>query len=100
MKDHIDDLNKRVYVDALTSVKNKGAFSTAIDALRKDPALAGRTFIAVGDYWNDYEMLLAADVAVAPENAIDEIKAVCQYVTVSNNDHAIARIIDELIPAL
>ena len=74
--------------------------STAIDALRKDPALAGRTFIAVGDYWNDYEMLLAADVAVAPENAIDEIKAVCQYVTVSNNDHAIARIIDELIPAL
>ncbi len=26
VKDHIIDLNKRVYVDALTSVKNKGAF--------------------------------------------------------------------------
>ena len=70
----------------------------AIDALRHDPALAGRTFIAAGDYWNDYEMLLAADVAIAPANAIDEIKAVCRYVTVSNNDHAIERIIDEIIP--
>ena len=35
MKEHISDLNKRVYVDALTSVKNKGAFSTAIEALQK-----------------------------------------------------------------
>ena len=73
--------------------------STAIDALRGDPALRGRTFLAAGDYWNDYEMLQAVDIAVAPENAIDEIKAVCQYVTVSNNDHAIAHIIDELIPS-
>ena len=74
--------------------------STAIDALRHDPALAGRIFIAVGDYWNDYEMLLAADVAVAPANAIDEVKAICRYVTVSNNEHCVAHIIDELIPGM
>ena len=35
MKDHINDLNNRVYIDALTSVKNKGAFSDAIDALQE-----------------------------------------------------------------
>ena len=34
MKDHISDLNKRVYVDALTSVKNKGAFTTAVDGIQ------------------------------------------------------------------
>lgn len=34
MKDHISDLNKQVYVDALTHVKNKGAFSAAIDNLQ------------------------------------------------------------------
>ena len=34
MKDHINDLNKRVFVDALTSVKNKGAFTAAIDDLQ------------------------------------------------------------------
>jgi len=74
--------------------------STAIDALRSHPSLRGRTFFAAGDYWNDYEMLRSVDVAVAPGNAIDEIKAICQYTTVDNNDHAIARIIDELIPSL
>ena len=34
MKDHISDLNKRVYVDSLTSVRNKGAYSTYIDQLQ------------------------------------------------------------------
>ncbi len=74
--------------------------STAIDALRGDPSLAGRVFLAVGDYWNDYEMLRSADVAIAPANAPDGIKAVCRYVTVSNSEHCIAHIIDELIPAM
>ena len=34
MKEHISSLNRRVYVDALTSVKNKGAFSDAIEELQ------------------------------------------------------------------
>ena len=34
VKEHISDLNKRVYVDALTSVKNQGAFSSALDSLQ------------------------------------------------------------------
>ena len=34
IKDHISDLNRQVYVDALTHVKNKGAFSTAIEDLQ------------------------------------------------------------------
>ncbi len=35
--------------------------------------------IAAGDYENDIEMLLAADIAVCPENAIDEVKRVADY---------------------
>jgi diguanylate cyclase (GGDEF)-like protein len=34
MKDHIFDLNKRVYVDALTSVRNKGAYNAYIDEMQ------------------------------------------------------------------
>ncbi len=34
MKDHITDLNKRAYVDALTHVRNKGAYVTFIDRLQ------------------------------------------------------------------
>ena len=41
MKEHINDLNRKVYVDALTSVRNKGAFSAELDVLQdqmdKDP---------------------------------------------------------------
>ena len=85
------------YYELLPTLASKG---TAIDALRSHADLRGRTFFAVGDDWHDYEMLRAADIAVAPANAIDEIKAVCRYTTVSNNDHAIAHIIDELIPSL
>lgn len=35
-KANINDLNKRVYVDSLTHVKNKGAFSVAIEELQKE----------------------------------------------------------------
>ena len=34
MKDHISDLNKRAYVDSLTSVRNKGAYSTYMEELQ------------------------------------------------------------------
>ena len=85
------------YYELLPTDASKG---TAVDSLRSHPALAGRTFIAAGDYWHDYEMLLAADVAVAPANADEGIQKVCRYVTVSNNDHAIAKIIREIIPSM
>ena len=85
------------YYELLPTDASKG---TAVDSLRSHPALAGRTFLAAGDYWNDYEMLLAADVAVAPANADEGIQKVCRYVTVSNNDHAIAKIIREIIPSM
>ena len=41
VKEHITDLNRKVFVDALTSVRNKGAFSAYIEELQKqidDPA--------------------------------------------------------------
>ncbi len=34
MKDHINDLNRRAYVDALTHVRNKGAYAAHIDELQ------------------------------------------------------------------
>ena len=52
--------------------------------------------IAVGDYNNDISMIKAAGAGVAVANAIDEAKSVADYITVSNNDHAIAAIVDGL----
>ena len=85
------------YHEMLPPDVSKGS---AIRFLRTLPDLAGRTVIGVGDYWNDYELLEEADVAVAPANAIDEIKALCGYTTVSNNEHVIKHIVEDILPLL
>ena len=52
--------------------------------------------VAVGDYYNDLPMLQAAGTAIAVANAVPEVKAVADHITVSNEEHAIARIIADL----
>ena len=50
--------------------------------------------VAIGDYNNDVSMIRAAGVGVAVANAVDEAKAAADIVTVSNEEHAIAKIIE------
>lgn len=52
--------------------------------------------IAVGDYENDLEMLMAADVSVCPSNAVDSVKKVCTHCLCANDDGVIGDIIDML----
>lgn len=54
------------------------------------------TVYAVGDYENDYEMLLAADVAVCPTNAMPMIREICQLSPASNDEGVIAALIETL----
>ena len=85
------------YQELLPPAVTKG---TGVAAIRQLPVYAGRTLIAVGDYWNDMELLQAADVACCPANAIDEVKAVCAHVLPSHNDDALAALIRDVVPAL
>lgn len=85
------------YQELLPQDVNKG---TGVAALRALPVYAGRTLMAVGDYWNDMELLEAADVACCPANAIPEVKAVCAHVLPSHNDDALAALIRDVIPTL
>jgi len=50
--------------------------------------------VAIGDYNNDIEMLRTAGVGVAVANACPEAKKAADFVTVSNEEHAIASVID------
>lgn len=52
--------------------------------------------IAIGDYDNDVAMLRNARLGVAVSNASDAAKAAADYITVSNEEHALARIITDL----
>lgn len=54
------------------------------------------TTVCVGDYENDISMLNHADIAYAVENAIHEVKAVADRITVHHNEHALAHIISDL----
>jgi len=85
------------YQELLPQDVNKG---TGMAALRGLPVYQGRTLFAVGDYWNDVELLQAADVACAPANAIDEVKALCAHILPTHNDSAIAALIRDVIPSL
>lgn len=55
-----------------------------------------RRTVGVGDYNNDIELLRLSGLGVAVANARPEVKAVADYVTCSNEDHAIARIIADI----
>ena len=52
--------------------------------------------IGIGDYNNDVTLLQAAGLGVAVDNAVPEVKAVADVITVSNEDHAIAAIVSAL----
>lgn len=54
------------------------------------------TTIGVGDYENDLSMMECADIGYAVGNAIDEVKKASTYVTVTNDEHALAKIISEI----
>lgn len=53
--------------------------------------------IAVGDSWNDHEMLECAGLGVAMGNAIEPLKAIADYVTLSNNEDGVKHVIDKFI---
>lgn len=94
-KGHLYDFirTERILYEVLPKGVCKG------DVLLKIAELTGvspdRT-IAVGDYYNDISMLRAARFGIAVANACDDAKAAADIVTVSNEEHAIKRIIDDI----
>ena len=65
------------YYEILPQNISKGS---ALEKMRKLCGMEDYTFVAMGDYNNDIEMLQAADVAICPSNAVDEVKKVCDLV--------------------
>ncbi|MOA01844.1 putative phosphatase [compost metagenome] len=53
--------------------------------------------IAIGDSWNDHEMLEAAGLGVAMGNAIPALKEIADYITASNNEDGVKQVIDKFV---
>ena len=46
--------------------------------------------VAFGDDWNDFEMLSAAGIGIAMENAITDVKNIADFITESNDNDGVA----------
>jgi hydroxymethylpyrimidine pyrophosphatase-like HAD family hydrolase len=53
--------------------------------------------VAIGDGYNDLSMLQYAGYSVAMNNAPEDIKAVCNHVTLSNNEDGVAVLIEDFL---
>lgn len=109
--DELDDLREKLekrFGDVFELVKSGDTFleiealgstkGSAIAGLREYFRERGNTVkvYACGDYENDISMLKAADVAVCPSNAIDEVKSVADLVLCSCSEGLIANLIEML----
>ncbi|WP_123041741.1 Cof-type HAD-IIB family hydrolase [Cohnella candidum] len=55
--------------------------------------------IAVGDAWNDREMIEAAGLGVAMANAVPALKELADFVTLSNNEDGVRHVLEKFVLA-
>ena len=98
--EYFKDLNSQLiagttsYVTLFELVPKKASKGQKLERLKE--FYPGRQTICVGDFTNDMDMLLAADIAACPENALDEIKRICKIHLCRNTEGCIADLIYKL----
>lgn len=78
-------MSSPMYLEIVPKGVNKG---TAIDALCRYYGIERSNVMAIGDYYNDIDMLRIVGVPVAVNNAPDDIKALAKYITDSDCNHS------------
>ena len=72
--------------------------ATGLKALTEYLGVTMEQTMAVGDSENDYSMINAAGLGVAMGNASDDIKAIADYITTSNEEDGVGMAIKKFIP--
>lgn len=70
----------------------------ALDFLAKRHNIRREEVAAVGDSYNDLDMLIYAGIGVAVANAREEVKAVADVITGTNVSHGVAQFIRRYLP--
>lgn len=89
-------VSMRSWINGIEVLMQGATKGDAVKRLKTALGERARTVVAVGDYENDLDMIRAADIGYAVENAVDTLKAAADRVTVSCKQSAIAKIIEEL----
>lgn len=69
----------------------------SIDKLIEIIGMSKKDVICCGDGYNDLSMIKYAGIGVAMENAKDEVKEAADYITLSNDNDGIVKVIKEFI---
>ncbi|HIE29211.1 TPA: HAD family phosphatase [Candidatus Poribacteria bacterium] len=71
--------------------------AAAVEHLAKLHNIDQKEIMAIGDNFNDLEMMEYAHLSVAMDNAPNEVKAIADFVTDSNNDDGVAKAIERFV---
>lgn len=82
------------FLEFLNRESNKGV---GVKALADYLGITAEQVICMGDAGNDLHMIEYAGLGVAMANASDEIKAAANHITVSNDQHGVAKVIQEFV---
>lgn len=86
----------RMFIDLQHPDATKGR---ALERLAEMRGLTRREVLAIGNYYNDIGMLRYAGWGVAVANSPDEVREAADEVTVSNNEDAVAVVLERLFSA-
>jgi len=91
-----DDLYLTVSRDNMAMIMHKEATkSNAVAALVEYLGITQSEIVAFGDDLNDVDMLAYAGASVAMGNALDEVKAVADYICDTNENDGVAKWLEE-----
>ena len=82
------------WVDISSPNANKGY---ALDLIQKKYNITPEETMVFGDYNNDLEMLALAEYSFAMENAHPNVKKVANYLTASNDNLGVERVLEKLL---
>ena len=85
--------SERTLVEILPKGVDKGTLVMKIAEILN---INKKKTMAIGDFDNDISMLKAAKVGIAVSNASENAKAAADLITVSNEEHAIAKVISDI----
>lgn len=81
----------------LEVLHKEGTKGHAVRALTQHYGCDLSEVIAVGDSWNDREMIAAAGLGVAMGNAVEPLKQIADYVTLTNDEDGVKHVIEKFI---
>ena len=93
-KDSLTFYRSSDFLELMPFGVNKGM---AIDALARHFKISKDEIMAIGDDYNDIEMLKRAGYSVAVANAVEDAKAVAKYITDSNMEDGVAKAIQRFV---